>query len=304
MIRTLTVVAPTTITPAMLVSTDVAEADHAAYNGATTYAEGDRCIVVATHSIYQSLIGSNTGNDPTATPTVPKWAYAGPTNRWKLFDTSISSQTAQATSMSYRLQVGRAVSHLSAINFIGATSIRVRVDDPVYGVVYDKTVSLSSVPVGMGWWAWTFGTRTTPTQAIFSDLPSFPTADILIDIEGGASLAVGVLLLGQPRTFSLGVKAGARVGIQDYSRKERSDYGDVLVVERAFSKRADFEMLLAASEVDSLLSFLAGVRATPCLWIGSERYESTTIYGFYKSFDIVISYVDYSDCSLELEGLT
>ena len=75
-------------------------------------------------------------------------------------------------------------------------------------------------------------------------------------------------------------------------------------MERAYAKRASFSMLLRAGEVDAMQRFLSDVRATPCLWIGSSRYESTTVYGFYKSFDITISYFDYSDCDLELEGLT
>lgn len=300
----LTVVAPTTITPAMLVSSTVPETDHAEWLVGTTYAKDARVIVATEHKIYQSLADSNTGNNPTAVTPTPKWIAVGPTNRWKVFDKSVSSQTAQATAISYRLKIGKATTYLGVLNITGATSIRVRVDDPVYGVVYDTTRSLSSVPVGMGWWAWFFGERRTPTQALFDDLPSFPTADVLIDFTGGPTLAVGVILIGQPRSFSLGVKMGARVGIQDYSRKERSEFGDVAVVERAFAKRAGFDLLLRASEVDSLSAYLASVRATPCLWIGSSRYESTTVYGFYKNFDIVISYFDYSDCSLELEGLT
>ena len=115
---------------------------------------------------------------------------------------------------------------------------------------------------------------------------------------------MGVVLIGQVRQFALGVKMGARIGIQDYSRKERSEFGDVMLVERAFAKRASFSLLLTADEVDSFHQFLSEVRATPCLWIGSRRYESTTLYGFYKSFDIVIPYFSYSDCDLELEGLT
>jgi len=39
------IIRPTTITDAMLTSSTVAETDHAAYNGATTYALGDRVIV-------------------------------------------------------------------------------------------------------------------------------------------------------------------------------------------------------------------------------------------------------------------
>lgn len=303
-INTLTVVKPTVITPAMLVSSNVPETDYAEWASGTTYAKDARVIVAAQHKVYQSLADSNTGNNPAAAAIPPKWIEVGPTNRWKAFDKSVSSQTAQATSISYRMKAGKAVTHMAALNIAGATSMRVRLDDTTYGVVYDKTVSLASVPLEAGWWAWFFGERRAPTQAIFADLPSFPAADVLIDLEGSSDLAVGVILLGQPRTFSMGVRRGARVGIQDYSRKERNEFGDVMLMERAFAKRASFSMLLRAGEVDAMQKFLSEVRATPCLWVGSARYESTTVYGFYKSFEIAISYFDYSDCDLELEGLT
>lgn len=301
-INTLTVVKPTVITPAMLVSSNVPETDYAEWASGTTYAKDARVIVAAQHKVYQSLEAGNIGNTPASSPT--KWIEVGPTNRWKAFDKSVSSQTAQTTSISYRLTVGKAVTHIAALNLTGATSMRVRVDDTTYGVVYDKTISLANVPLETGWWAWFFGERRAPTQAIFADLPSFPAADVLIDLDGSSALAVGVILLGQPRTFSMGVRMGARVGIQDYSRKERNEFGDVMLMERAFAKRANFSMLLRAGEVDAMQKFLSEVRATPCLWVGSTRYESTTVYGFYKSFDIAISYFDYSDCDLDIEGLT
>lgn len=301
-IQTLTVVRPVPVTPAMLISTDVPETDHPAWASGTTYALGARVISVATHKVYQSAIDGNLGKNPTTDATA--WKEVGSTNRWRVFDRSVSSQTAKASTISYRLRMGQAVTSLAALNLTGATSMQVRVVDPTYGTVYDKTVDLSSVPVAVGWWEWYFGERRTPTQALLMDLPSFPAADVLIDLVGTAELAVGVILLGQLRTFSMGVRMGARVGIQDYSRKERTEFGDVVLMERAFAKRASFSLLLRSEEVDTLNAFMAEVRATPCLWIGSSRYESTTVYGFYKSFDIVISYYDYSDSELELEGLT
>ncbi|WCM86644.1 carbohydrate-binding protein [Acidovorax sp. NCPPB 3576] len=301
-IRNLNVVRPLIVTAAMLVSTNVAEADYPAWSSGTTYAAGARVIHVGAHKVFQSTQDGNVGKDPTTTAGF--WVEVGATNRWKVFDRSVSSQTAQASTIQYRLRPGQAITSLSALNLIGATSMRVRVIDPTYGTVYDKTVDLSRVPVSVGWWEWFFGERRAATQAVLMDIPSFPGADVLIDFTGSALLAVGVLLLGQLRTFGLGVKSGARVGIQDYSRKERTEFGDVVVVERAFAKRASFSLLLTAAEVDAFNAFLAEVRAKPCLWIGSGRYESTTVYGFYKSFDIVISYYDYADSELELEGLT
>lgn len=299
----LTVVRPIEVTPAMLVSSSVPETDHPEWAAGTTYATGQRVIVLATHKVYQSTADGNVGNDPTA-PVSIKWVEVGSTNRWKAFDKSVSTQVKQATSISYRIKPGSAITSVNLLNLTGATSARVRVVAPGEVTVYDKTVALARTPVETGWWAWFFGDRRMPTQVLLQDLPSYPNGDILIDIEGTADLGVGVILLGQLRRFSLGVKMGARVGIQDYSTKSRNDFGDVIVVERAFAKRANFSMLLTAGEVDALHLFLSGVRATPCLWIATQRYESTTVYGFYKNFDIVISYAMYSDCDLELEGLT
>lgn len=303
-ISVLTVVRPEAITPAMLVSANVPENDYPEWSSGTAYAKDQRVIIAAQHKVYQSLTDANTGNSPTSTALPARWIEVGPTNRWKAFDKSVSSQTAQAGSISYRLKPGRAVTYLAALNLKGATRMRVRVVDPTYGTVYDKTISLARLPASAGWWSWFFGERRAPTQSLFNDMPSFPAADVLIDLEGNAELAVGVIVLGQARSFSMGVRMGARVGIQDYSRKERNEFGDVVLVERAFAKRASFSMLLRAAEVDAFCEFLTSVRATPCLWIGSGRYESTTVYGFYKSFDIVISYFNYSDSELELEGLT
>lgn len=298
----LTVVKPIAVTPSMLVSTDVPEADYAEWDVGTTYAVGDRVIVAAQHKIYQSAIAGNVGKSPATDRAA--WLEVGATNRWKPYDKSVSSQVVQADAISYRIKPGQAVTSVGVLNITGGTSLRVRVIDPTFGTVYDKTVSLSRTPLAPGWWMWFFGERRAPTQALLQDLPSYPGADILIDITGTAELAVGVLVLGQVRQFSMGVKMGARVGIQDFSRKERSEFGDVMVVERSFAKRASFSLLLTAEEVDSFHQFLSEVRATPCLWIGSKRYEATTVYGFYKNFDIVISYFNYSDCELELEGLT
>lgn len=300
--QNLRVVRPLAISPSMLVSTNVAETDYPEWSSATTYAASARVIVAAQHKVYQSLVASNLNKPPASSPS--DWVEVSPTNRWKAFDTSNSTQTQRAALISYRIRPGVAIHSVAALNLVGATSIRIRVIDTSLGTIYDRTTPLAGQLITSLWWDWFFGPRTMPKQSIHTDLPSAPAADILVDIEGNDGLAVGVIVLGQMSTFSMGVQRGARVGIQDYSRKERNEFGDAIFVERAFARRASFSMLLVATEVDAFNDFLAEVRAVPCLWIGSSKYEATTVYGFYKSFDIVISYSDFSDCELELEGLT
>jgi hypothetical protein len=299
---TLRIVRPLSITPAMMLASNVTETDYPEWASGTPYALDARVIVAAQHKVYQSLVAANTGNAPATSPT--QWVEVSATNRWKAFDDSVSTQTKRASLLSYTIQPGQAIHSVAALNLAEATSMRVRVTDPGLGVIYDKTVPLAGQLINSNWWDWFFGERTQRMQSIYTDLPAAPAATITIDITGTNGLAVGVLVLGQMRQFSLGVQMGARVGFTDYSREEENEFGDVYITERPTADRAVFPLLLEASEVDAFLAFAKSVRKKPCLWIGSDRFEAMTVFGFPKEFDVLISYYDYANCDLELRGLT
>ena len=302
----LVVVSPLAITDAMLTASNVAETDYPVWSSGTTYALAARAILTSsgTHKIYESLQASNTNHDPLTSQLW--WIEVSPTNRWCAFDTAVSTQTKQATSITYTITPGQAVNTIALLNITGGTSVTISMTSALAGgaTVYSKTVDLSSLPIAPDWWVWFYGVKTAPTQVILNDLPSYTDGVISVNLSGTSSLALGVLMIGRQRAFGVGIQYGARVGIQDYSRKEKNDFGDTILVQRAFAKRANFDMQVARAEVDSFQTFLSEVRATPCLWIGSTVYESTTVFGFYKNFDILISYPEHADCSLELEGLT
>jgi len=287
--------------------TNVPEDINPAWDVVTTYAAGDRVYLASTHRVYESLLGGNTGNDPTVTSSPIYWIDAGPTNRWAVFDTSRTTQTVQANNITYRLIPGQAINCVGLLNITGATQVTVTMYSPGTGSpgqIYQKVTDLTSVPLAPGWWEFFYGQRFAPSLSIMLDLPSYTDNEIEIELLGGSDLAVGVILIGQQQNFGLGIKYGARVGIQDYSRKETNTFGDTILVQRAFAKRANFDLFINKAEVDSLQNYLSSIRATPVLWVGSGEFESTTLFGFYKNFDILISYPEHADCDLELEGLT
>jgi len=308
----LVIVRPLTITDSILdvsgspPATNVPENDHPVWSAGTTYAAGDRVILTSTHRIYESLLSGNTGNDPTLLSSPIYWIEVGPTNRWAVFDASVSTQTRQANNITYRLIPGQAVNSVAVLNITEASQLTIRMISPATGspgIVYERVVDLTALPLAPGWWEWFYGQKIIPTQSILLDLPSYTDAELEIELIGTSNLAVGVILTGQQQAFGLGIKYGARVGIQDYSRKETNAFGETILVQRAFAKRANFELFLNKEEVDSMQSALSTIRATPVLWVGSNEYESTTLFGFYKNFDILISYPNHSDCELEIEGL-
>lgn len=299
----LKVIPPLPITDSNLTSSNVAETDYAAWSAATTYAIGNRVLVTTgVHKIYESLQASNLNKDPTTNPTW--WIEVSPTNRWKMFDTSNSTQTTNSNSIVVTITPGKVINAVALLNVDG-TSVRVKVTDPTDGVVYDNTVSLNYNGTINNWYNYFFDPIMRKKNVILTDLPAYGTAPIEITITyTGNTAKCGVCVLGSVNCIGEGIELGASVGIQDYSRKEKNDFGDYVLVQRNYSKRARFSMAVLNDQIDALQDLLVDLRTTPCVWIGDDRYQSTMIYGFYKDFDIVIAYHLVSDCNIEIEGLT
>ena len=309
----LIIVPPLTITDSILIvgsppATNVPENDYAEWDGGspgTTYATGDRVILTSTHRIYESLQDGNLNKNPVTETTW--WVEVGPTNRWAVFDTSVSTQTTQSTNITYTLEPGIAINSLAILNLTDADEINIQITSPSAGspgIVYTETVDLGLTSPFSDWYNWFFGIRSRPSQYIVTNLPIYTDGIFEIEILGGTDLAVGVILIGQQQRFGRGIRLGARVGIQDYSRKETSEFGETVLVQRAFAKKANFDLFIDKAEVDTLQTYLTALRATPALWIGSTEYESTTVFGFYKNFDVLLNYPEHADCELEIEGLT
>ena len=299
--KPLRVIKSITMTDAMLTATSVAENDHAAWSRGTTYARGDRVILTSTHKIYESLQAGNTNKNPASERLW--WVEVSPTNRWKLFDLSNTTQTVVDAADYYEITPGQAINALALINISGILTVRVRLTDPRFGLVYDKTADLTFVPSESSWYAWFFEPRTEQNQFVVEDIPSYPNATLRIDVTSSGTAYIGAVIFGSVRSIGLGVRQGVRLGIQDYSRKERDQFGNFLIVERAFAKRARWGIILTHREIDAFQARMAAIRAKPAVFIGSDRMDSTIIYGFYRDFSVVISSPRHAECSLEIEGL-
>lgn len=295
----LRIVQPLPVSDSVLAESDVPESVYPAWSSSTTYNKGGRVHLVSTHKVYESAADGNLNNDPTASAL---WVEVGPTNRWAMFDRSNTTQTAQSTSFYYRLQPTGAFNVVFLGGLTGAISRRLRITHPTLGTLFDQVRELTSLPAQAGWWEWFYSERRGPSLDV-TDVPGVLGAELRIDVTGTTALAAGVLLFGQAKELGILVQQGARVGIQDYSRKESTDFGDTVLVQRAYAKRASFDIPIKAELVDEAITYLASIRATPCLFIG-PRYESAVIYGFYKEFDVNIAYSSHSVCSLQVEGLT
>lgn len=301
----LRVVTPITYTDAKIVSNNVPETDYPVWNSGTTYnTVGDRVIkTTGSHKVYQNLQTSNLNKDPATSPTW--WQEVSATNAWKMFDTSNTTTTTNPLTISARIKPSAVVNTVGFLGMSGAQDLRVRMIDPIDGTVKDQTVNLRGVIPTATHYDYCFATLNPITDYVFTDLPAYGTADVLFDLTAASgNVSLATVVMGYQALIGQGVHYGARLSIQDYSRNETNQYGDSVLVKRAFARKGNYEMWLQKTEVDAVYNLLSQLRATPLLWIATEEYKSTIIYGIYKDFEITISYHDVSVCSLQLQGLT
>jgi hypothetical protein len=299
------IIRPITINDAALTSSNVPENDYAAYNAGTTYALGDRAlyIVANKHWIIESLQAGNIGHTPTGVSTDTWWLLVGYDNRWKMFDGSVTSQTAMASVIDTVFATLGRIDSVALLNISAATA-RVKMTDAIDGIVFDQTFSLIST-MGIGdWYAYFYEPIVRLQDFSTSDMPAYnaPTIEVILS-DSGNTVLCGACILGLNRELG-GTQYGLKLGIQDYSIKQRDDFGNYTILERAFNKYAQAQIIVDAALVDQLEIILAGYRATPIVYIGADDYGSSIIYGFYKDFSVLIAYPTHSICSIELEGLT
>lgn len=300
------VIKPLTVTNSILTSSNVTENDYGEWDSTTTYADGDNVIVIGTtHKVYESLVNSNLNNDPT-TDDGTNWLEISSTNRWKAFDQKISDPVVQANSIEYVFD--NHDSNITGIALFGlkGASVNVTVTDSTAGEVYNETVSLTDNRNIVDWYTYFFEEQVQREQAQFLDIPPYLNATVTVTVTANPSenAQLGQLVLGF--LSSLGTTSyGTSISIEDFSRKETDAFGNFVVVERAFAQLADFDVEFETGNARKIQRTLAEFRATPIVYIGSEDTSyGTTIYGFYRRFDLTLEGPSLSFGAIEVEGLT
>jgi hypothetical protein len=237
-----------------------------------------------------------------------------------MFDSQTSTGTTAVGSLVVNVKPGTTFNGCAVIGVTGAKSVTVEIfqgaSRDVGTRVYNVTKTLDNTFIS-GWYQYLFEPYEILTDLLYGALeaetaaggfPPYYTAEVRVTITGntvGTTVTCAGLLVGA--VVELGVvQAGATSGIKDYSIKETDAFGVTTLVQRSFAKRSSYTLWVPISQLRRVHSTLSALRAVPCVWVASTEYELSplTVYGVYKDFNILVNYVDYCTCSLEIEGLT
>ena len=284
------------ITDAMLISSNIPEIDYAAWSGATTYAAGARVIVVSTDSVYESKVAGNLNNDPVAdvdpvTGIGTYWLIARATNRWQVFDKSVSEAMNTFLSFAgYTIQPGIACDTIVVFGLGSSDVDGALLDIHVNGVqvfgnfVLGGTFILTGISVGV------------TDQIEFNVVNTFGAGGKIVigQICVGNSVEIGDLL------------TGGTVGMTDYSKKERDTFGNLVVIERGFAAKVQYEVAIPTEKSLSVYTSMAYVRARPTVYHGGELsvpYGMVQL-GILNDFSISQPNMTISNLSISVDGLT
>jgi len=295
------VIKPTIMTSAMLISTDAVEI-YSAWNAVTNYAVGDRVIRTTTNRIYERLVAGTTSTVPEL--DLVNWLDYAPTNKWAMFD----EQTSTVTTATNTLTVTVATGIIDSVALIGtnAVSVSLTLRDGLGGaVIWTGSMGLSGETVTDWYQYFFFDPLTQRTQSIFQGIPPYASSHLTMVLTGSGTISLGNLIFGTTKDLGL-TETSPTSGITDYSKKETDDFGITTFVRRSYSKRMTANLIIDNLQLNRIQRTLYDLRATPCVWVGSdmpELDEALVVYGFYKDFTTTIPYPSMSFCSLEIEGL-
>lgn len=292
------VIKPVTFTTAMLISSTAVE-PAPTWSAGTTYAKG--AVVDYGMHLYESLANSNLGNTPSTSLTF--WLKVGPDNTHAMFDDSISTQTAAAGSLSVVLAPG-IVNSLALINMVGTTATVTVTDGAGGPEVFARSFDLDG-SILADWYQYFFEPYVQRQEVTVTDLPPYANARVTLTITGTGTVALGNLVLG---TFYVLGEALAKPTLRtdDYSLITTSEFGATTLTRRNSSKRADVQLIFERGQLRKVYQVLDDLRATPCVWITSDRPDDTplTVYGIRSGFSIVVEYATHCLANLELKGMT
>ncbi|MCH8500254.1 MAG: hypothetical protein LAT63_17435 [Marinobacter sp.] len=252
---------------------------------------------------YEALVDNNDRPDVGAKLEPPTWLRLGVINPLRMFDGKIGTYTEVDGDLVVSIAAPDLIDGVGLFGVRGAAVQIQLLDDDT--VVYDTGVIPLQDSSGVdGWYSHFFLTRGIKSEYVLSSLPPYRGATLRVVVFGLEGVSrLGELVAGQVRRIG-DTMFETGVGILDFSRKERDQFGVFDVVEREFSKRANYEVSVRTSQVAWIQQLLANLRATPTVFIGDDARRETVVYGFFRSFDIVLKRPTVSDCTIEVEGLT
>jgi len=288
-----------------LISSNVADTTHAAWDGGTAYSIGN-IVSFTNHGEYEAVT-ANTNKDIALAINIydavknPSgcWKFLGSTNRWAMFDQFLHTETLKSGSITVTVSVLDAKAIF--IGNIEADTVRIQIIDNLSSATIEDVIySLLNEPTD---WLMYFYDEVTYIKSSIIHERSTLNRDVSIIVTAiSSSIAkIGIFLAGS--TYEIGsTQWNFRASILDYSLVVTdTSSGAAYLSQGNYAKLWDGQMFVKTDGSDAVYASLVAIRGTPVVFY--DRPDTTLVYGFIKTFDMTISGTVETRVDLKLQGL-
>lgn len=268
-----------------------------AYNAGTDYALGAVVTDTTNHLLYESLAGSNQGEDLTDTEW---WLELGPSNKWAMFDNQIDTQTVKPEVIEVEIALTGRMDTLGLLNVdAGMVNITLMNGETE---IYNQDFTMVNYAGIANYWDHFFEPVTRKRTLYVQDLPIITGLTLIVTItNSGGNAAVGHMVFGRGRDLG-NTQYGATLGYLDFSNIELdSDFGTRAVVLRGFKKQGDFDVWIQEAYVDQVYDIVTSYQGVPTLITATDQYSAAIYFGLITSAKINIAYKLYSVMRISVE---
>jgi hypothetical protein len=266
---------------------------YAVYSAGTTYAAGAIVTDLVNHKLYQSIGGGNTGKaltDKTA------WLALGATNRWKMFDKAVNSQTSAPDKVTVVVNPGELANTLTILN-VGGSSVTVSQSESGY----TRTRSLVTHDV-LNWYDWWYQEPLWVGDTVFDDIPPYINSTLTVTVNSPGNLAaIGGWFLGKAK-FIGKTQWELTAGILSYSGSEADTFGNVTLVKRESAKKMNFEVAIPKGYEDEVYRYMRAAENVEMVAIASSNWALTLSYGYLGQWEVPLS-IEGKKMPVEWRGL-
>ena len=280
-----------------LASSNAPVENYPTWDSSTTYNKDDK--VIWKNHIWISLIDNNSSEPGTDV----NWFDEGTTNPYRCLDKYINTQTSMNDGTSLIMEFD--VTNINAVVLLNLEALKVLVS------VYDSDGNLittieKDVLTGItNWEDYFFGVYDYVNKLIV-ETPQLFKGRIKVEIQGTdkTPAKVGVVLIGYLEDLGITLQ-GVRSSIDDYSKKQVDNNGNVYLQEGNYADRFEGKVLVDLKDFNKIKQKLTSLRGQAYYYTATEEdiCRELDVYGFYENFEIDINNPVKAECSLTIRGL-
>ncbi len=172
-------------------------------------------------------------------------------------------------------------------------------------VIYDETQSTQDFSVISSWYDYFTSTIERSDQLLFTNIPALTGGELTVDVETpGGTPKVGEIVFGRSEYIGE-THAGAKIGIESYSRNERDQFGNVLIIKRAYADTMALSFSFPADRMAYTRRLLGRLESTGIVIHNGAAALNFGLmtYGFYSDFTLPMTTAEICFAEMEIKSL-